>query len=135
MNFGLALSSQRIPGVRVNLPALNKNREPESPEAALMTYAKVIMPERDLGQTISRLRPMMNDPELQAKVEEAASKHISPEPKLNMAEDQVIMTATDDPQPKGRGKNTIQPQGSVGTNSMLSQVVGIILGSPEFQRK
>ncbi len=30
MNFGLALASQRIQGVRVNLAALNKNREPES---------------------------------------------------------------------------------------------------------
>lgn len=135
MNFGLALSSQRIPGVRVNLPALNKNREPESSEAALMAYAKMIMPERDLGQTIARLRPIMNDPGLQSRVEEAASKHINPETKLNMVEDPMVMTAPDDPQPKGKGKNISQPQSSVGINSMLSQIVGIILGSPEFQRK
>ncbi|MHB1177984.1 MAG: DUF1800 family protein, partial [Daejeonella sp.] len=133
MNFGLALSSQGIPGVRVNLPALNKDREPESSEAALVTYAKMIIPERDLGPTIARLRPMMNDPQLQAKVEEAASKRDSSESRADMAEDQA-MIAPDDPQAKGKVKNTSPVQGSA-ANSMLSQVVGIILGSPEFQRK
>ncbi len=67
MNFGLALASQRIPGIRVNLYELNQNREPESSEAALTTYARMIMPERDLSQTIERLKPLLNDPQLQKK--------------------------------------------------------------------
>ena len=75
MNFGLALASQRIPGIKVDLLALNKNREPESSEAALITYSKLIMPERNLDQTIARLSPMLNDPELVKKVEAAALKN------------------------------------------------------------
>ncbi|MEJ7779885.1 MAG: DUF1800 domain-containing protein [Daejeonella sp.] len=134
MNFGLALSSQRIPGIRVDLSALNKNREPESSEAALITYGKMIMPERDLSQTIARLSPMLNDPLLQEKVEDAASKHVS-EPKEDMPEDQLMSGAvTALPKNKGKGKK-FPVQGSAGVNSILSQVVGVILGSPEFQRK
>ncbi|RYF86584.1 MAG: DUF1800 domain-containing protein, partial [Chitinophagaceae bacterium] len=51
MNFGLALSAQQIPGIKLNLLALNKNHEPESANAALISYSKLIMPERDLDQT------------------------------------------------------------------------------------
>jgi uncharacterized protein (DUF1800 family) len=106
MNFGLALASQRIPGVKVDLSALNNNHEPESTEAALLTYSKMIMPERNLTETIKRLKPMLNDPELVAKVEKAAEKN-------------PVLSA----------------QSINGSNTMLAQVVGVIIGSPEFQRK
>jgi hypothetical protein len=39
---------------------------------------------------------------------------------------------------KGKGKKALinaEPQQKAGTNTMLSQVVGVIIGSPEFQRK
>lgn len=67
MNFGLALATQRIPGIKINLAALNNNREPESAEAALKVYCKLIMPERDVEETVKRLKPMLNDPDLAAK--------------------------------------------------------------------
>jgi uncharacterized protein (DUF1800 family) len=138
MNFGLALASQRIPGIRVNLSALNKNREPESSEAALMTYGRMIMPERDLSQTIERLRPMLNDPDLQKKIEEAASKNAVPQEKGTMMEEDAAMmdAAKEKPAVKAslRG-NQNKIQTATGSNTMLAQVVGVILGSPEFQRK
>lgn len=68
MNFGLALASQRIPGIKIDLLALNKSHEPESAEAALVTYSKIIMPERDIIQTIKRLTPLLHDPELEKKL-------------------------------------------------------------------
>nr|WP_315822836.1 DUF1800 family protein [Paraflavitalea speifideiaquila] len=40
MNFGLALASNRIPGITVDLAALNNHHEPESAEAALKPTAK-----------------------------------------------------------------------------------------------
>ena len=58
MNFGLALASGRIPGINVNLLALNKNHEPESAEAALKIYSKLLMPERNVDETIKRLTPL-----------------------------------------------------------------------------
>lgn len=135
MNFGLALASQRIPGVRINLPALNKNREPESPEAALITYSKLIMPERDLNPTIKRLSPLLNDPLLTKKIEEAALKNIPPQPKQNMSNEDAQMLNGNSEKPSAKSVQARSGQAIPGSNQMLAQVVGIILGSPEFQRK
>ncbi|MES2455111.1 MAG: DUF1800 domain-containing protein [Bacteroidota bacterium] len=118
MNFGLAMASQRIPGLKINLLALNGNHEPESAEAALRTYSKLLMPERDLARTIERLKPMLNDPELTAKVARAASKAPAVQSNMDMKEN-----------------NAPTVQESSGNNNMLAQVVGVIIGSPEFQRK
>lgn len=88
MNFGLALASGRIPGVSIDLVALNNGHEPESAQAALVAYGQLILPGRDLEGTIRRLRPMLNDTTLTEKVDDANAK-----------------------------------------------VVGIIIGSPEYQRR
>lgn len=135
MNFGLALASQRIPGIRVNLPAMNKNREPESSEAAMAAYGKMIMPERDLSQTIDRLKPMLNDPDLQRKIEDAASKNAVLQDKAPMLEQEAVRL--DMPKEKQMvhasvKRNDGEVQTVPGSNTMLAQVVGIILGSPEF---
>lgn len=137
MNFGLALASQRIPGIRINLLALNKNREPESSEAALISYSNLIMPERDLAQTITRLSPMLNDPLLNKKIEEAALKNTSPEKQNMVNEDaRVLNEDSDKAGNKIAAKSSNRAMQSLaGNNSMLSQVVGVILGSPEFQRR
>ena len=145
MNFGLALASGRIPGVMVDLAALNDHHEPESAQAALVIYCKLIMPERDPDQTIRRLTPMLNDPNLSQKVDEASSKVNAgtgnTEAVMNPAE---AMTATADDnggngvsgKAGGRGRNRdLAMQTTAGNNSMLSQVVGIIIGSPEYQRR
>lgn len=141
MNFGLAIASQRISGTKLDLLALNQHHEPESATAALLTYGKLIMPEHDLGETVKRLTPMLNDPELVKKINEAAVKHTVQQ--TNMTNNEIIMNddMDDGIGNKGgkglkglkKGNNSIQIV--AGNNSMLSQVVGIIIGSPEFQRK
>ena len=145
MNFGLALASQRIPGIKINLLALNKGHEPESAEDALVTYSKIIMPERDLTETIKRLTPLLNDPNLEEKIDEAAGKTAPPQQVTTMMNEDAMMLGDDvkekkfkDKLPKkGLGKNATlaSVQTLTGTNNMMSQVVGIIIGSPEFQRK
>ncbi|MEJ2882699.1 DUF1800 domain-containing protein [Pedobacter sp. GR22-6] len=136
MNFGLALASQRIPGVQVNLSALNDNHEPESAEAALATYGKMIMPERNLQETIKRLKPMLNDPDLVTKVQNAAAKAPVPQPESTMtAEGDMMMMGAAVPKRENPKKNAGNVQLAGGNNSMLAQVVGVIIGSPEFQRK
>jgi len=149
MNFGLALASQRIPGVSFNLAALNNNHEPESAEAALGIYSKLLMPERDVTQTVKRLTPLINDPEIYNKIAKAASK--TPVPQTantdntmmgdNMMASADVTPAKQKPIKENPGKKTA-PEISMqrllaynGNNSMLSQVAGIIIGSPEFQRK
>jgi uncharacterized protein (DUF1800 family) len=139
MNFGLALASGRIPGVKVDLAALNNHHEPESAQAALVTYGKLIMPERDLSATIKRLTPMLNDPELVQKVD-AASAHAAPaNPDMQVSAPDMM---EQDSMPKkrglglGKGKNNFTAmQDAPGNNTMLSQVVGVIIGSPEYQRR
>lgn len=127
MNFGLALASQRIPGIKFDLLALNNNHEPESSEAALMSYSKLIMPERKLDKTIERLSLMLNDPDLVKKVETAALQNASPK-SVNSEEDDQLM---EDKTPIKKVPNSAVMAG----DNMLAQVVGLILGSPEFQRK
>jgi uncharacterized protein (DUF1800 family) len=141
MNFGLALASERIPGVRVNLLALNNNHEPESAEAALKIYGRLLMPARNLDETVKRLTPMLTDPDLVKKVDEAAEN--APPPTVAMQadenEDELMMN-----EEKGNDKAKKQQrkqaradavQSAMGNNTMLSQVAGIIIGSPEFQRR
>jgi len=141
MNFGLAIASQRIPGTKLDLLALNNRQEPESSTAALKTYSKLIMPERNLDETVKRLTPMLNDPELVKKVSDAADKNVSPQ--TSMVNSEILMN--DDMEEgvgkkPGKGKglkkgNSGAIQTVTGNNTMLAQVVGIIIGSPEFQRK
>jgi len=139
MNFGLALASQRIPGISLNLPAMNNNREPESIESALTIYSKLIMPERNLEETISRLKPMLNDPNLVQKVANAAEQNKAGQQQDMMGRDDMEMTKGNKQTAKiGSGKkaneNPVIKQ-QTGNNTMLAQVVGVIIGSPEFQRK
>ncbi len=151
MNFGLAFAAEKIPGIKVNLISLNNNHEPESAEAALTTYSRLVMPERDLTKTIARLKPMLNDPSLTEKIAKAAEKTPAPQPKQTemSSQEEVMMGGTtmeDTRNPlekvkKMPGKNKkgkIEKQGVqavAGNNTMLAQVVGVIIGSPEFQRK
>ncbi|MGI4022110.1 MAG: DUF1800 domain-containing protein [Janthinobacterium lividum] len=138
MNFGLALAANRIPGIKIDLAALNNHHEPESVQAALVTYSKMVMPERNLDATIKRLSPMLEDPGLSKKVEDATAKTAPVKP---LSEPGQEMVFTNEAQKKD-DKNSIQPnkayvamQSRPGNNSMLSQVVGVIIGSPEFQRR
>lgn len=127
MNFGLALATQRIPGIRIDLLALNNNHEPESSEAALMTYSKLIMPERNLDKTIERLKSMLNDPDLIKKVETASSQNNKMQT-IDIEDDDLTMNEKNTDK---KVNNSVKMAG----DNMLAQVVGLILGSPEFQRK
>ncbi len=122
MNFGLAIAGGRIPGVHFNLVALNDGHEPESAQAALATYGRIILPERDLDGTIKRLTPMLNDPGLAKKIDDASNRAVRSEDALAM-NDGRLRTRTEMTAAADMG----QP--------MLAQVVGIIIGSPEYQRR
>lgn len=145
MNFGLALATQKIPGITFNLASLNHNREPESAEAALNVYSKILMPERNVDETIKRLTPLLNDPNLATKVNSAANKAPAaiPEATAMQGNDEMMggeMTMKDkEPKEKftkkDKNNSVMNMQTYAGNTTMLSQVVGIIIGSPEYQRK
>ncbi|HEY4061727.1 MAG TPA: DUF1800 domain-containing protein [Puia sp.] len=147
MNFGLALASGRIPGVSFDLAALNDHHEPESARAALAIYGKLLLPERDLGKTIQRLEPMLNDPELGKKVETASAKVGAVNPDMAGTDRGEMKTNGEDVmngdgQPS-RDKDKVYARARIepvmadehAASPMLAQVVGIIIGSPEYQRR
>jgi uncharacterized protein (DUF1800 family) len=137
MNFGLALAYGRIPGVTVNLKALNNQHEPESATAALITYGKIVMPEEDLNKSIKRLGPLLNDPNLYNKVSNAAAK-LPPLPQTNLSPtgDMAISnTSIQTVKPAAAATKVNVPAQNSGITNMLAQVVGIIIGSPEYQRR
>ncbi len=123
MNFGLAFAGGRIQGITVDLLSLNNRHEPESAAAALEIYGRLLIPLSDALQMQKRLSPLLNDPALAQKVSAAASSKIISE--------------------NGAGNSDSLRQASIAmtqqrtkqNNTMLAQVVGILIGSPEFQRR
>ena len=117
MNFGLAIAAGKIPGIEYDVLQLNKNHEPESASEALTVYCDLLMPQRDHRETIQRLSPLLNEPDLEKKVKKAA------------AEKDTIESVPDDNIP-----TDVTESKAVHEYNLL-QVIGIILGSPEFQRR
>jgi hypothetical protein len=148
MNFGLALAYKEINGVVFNLSQLNQNREPESAEAALVVYSKILLPERDLAKTIERLQPIINDPSVSDKIKQAAEAQptkkedntMMEEDNRHMSDDTKSSKKRDKLNYKNKDKNNKNNKETGNTtqyrdNKMLAQVVGIIIGSPEYQRR
>lgn len=90
MNFALALSSNRIPGTRVNLDALTGGLSATQPEQAVDQVIKLLLQGEVSPQTRATLSKQLSDPQMLAM------------------------------------KN---PQAGV------ARIVGLVLGSPEFQRQ
>jgi uncharacterized protein (DUF1800 family) len=146
MNFGLAFATEKIPGVKLNLAALNDNHEPESAEAALAIYSKILLPERNQDDNIRRLTALVKDNSLEKKINEAAGKNTVATPEMtSMVQDDMMASADAVPNRRARKANekaalskknlpltTLYVAGNTNT---VSQVAGIIIGSPEFQRK
>jgi uncharacterized protein (DUF1800 family) len=140
MNFGLELAAGRVRGADLDLPALNGGREPESREEALRVYAALLIPGRDLASTLKLLGPMVTDPDLPKKIDDATPRDsgkgakgsdddeeiVFGDPEMGTARSIKIRDRLDDLPPEPIDRRPPTP---------LEQVVGVILGSPEFQRR
>jgi uncharacterized protein (DUF1800 family) len=134
MNFGLELAAGRIRGVEFDLPALSGGPEPASRDEALKTYAGLLLQGRDLSSTLKLLGPVASAPNLAKKVDKAA-----PREKNSKDEEDVLYG---DPEMQGGTRSVIvsdrlrerEPEDRAQPTS-LEQVVGVLLGSPEFQRR
>jgi uncharacterized protein (DUF1800 family) len=122
MNFGLAFAGGRIQGISIDLLSLNNHHEPESAMAALGIYGKILVPFGDSLQMQKRLSPLLNDPALAQKVSSAASSRNTNETKVNNDSLRQVTAA-------------LVMQRAKQNNIMLAQVVGVLIGSPEFQRR
>lgn len=113
MNFGMALAAQKIPGLKTNLLALNQNHEPESVEEALQIYTKLLLPVTNQKENSERIMSIVRAQNI----------------------DQKIASATKDT----GGMQDMQKESMSDMNNTplksMAQVVGVIIGSPAFQRK
>ncbi|HEV7504784.1 MAG TPA: DUF1800 domain-containing protein [Thermoanaerobaculia bacterium] len=145
MNFGLQLAAGRVKGVDLDLTALDGGHEPESREAALKTYSALLMPGRDLTATLKLLTPMVTDPNLAKKVDKASLKEPAKSTAAGGAADEELLAGGSEMAMTGKNIKTVKVRGQLGDEpkqpidkrppTPLEQVVGVILGSPEFQRR
>lgn len=130
MNFGLSLAKGNIRGIYFDLAVLNHNMEPESLEAALKIYAQIFMPERDLTETISMLTPNLTDPGFFKKISDKTSKvQTTAVNDTNLDDDLISGDNVEGTEDLSKIMN-----GKVNSQS-LANVIGLIIGSPEFQRR
>lgn len=121
MNFGLDITSGKMRGLSVDLLKLNQQHEAEGPDEALKIYANLLLPERETAATVKRLAPLLRDPELSDKLNRNLDrKKQSATANGSMEEDELSPTID---------------MNDKTTMNMLAQVVGMIIGSPEFQRR
>ncbi|MCH7494185.1 DUF1800 domain-containing protein [bacterium] len=139
MNFGLALAAGRIRGVEVDLQALNTYNgvfhEPESAAHALEIYAALLMPGRDLDDTLRILGAVVTEPGFADSVAAAAdgasgSAAVSGRSAGGMAGGMGGGIPGMDEADRSGHRDSRHDAPSI-----LAQVVGLILGSPEFQRR
>jgi len=119
MNFGLDIAAQHIRGIKVDLLKLNNNYEPEDASEALKTYANILMPGRNHDKTYNRLLPLLNDEKISQKLIDKNSEE-------KKSVDDLMFEESEIESEMGSFKSE---------KNMLEHVVGIILGSPDFQRK
>ena len=149
MNFGLAFASQRIPGVTFNLKELNNNEQPKDAEEALKIYCKLLMPEQDINPAIKRLSPMLKDTTILNKIfaSSITAKNTVAQP-TQPANDQMMMTdnmmmtdanakkvVVEKPVITKAADNSTALSQVNANNLFMKQVAGIVIGSPEFQRR
>ncbi len=126
MSFGIELASGGLHGVTFDLGALVGNREPESPQAALAAFGAVLLPEREGGVALRRLAPRVEEPALGERL--GASATAAP-PGMDMTEQRL--GRWEDPFPDYRRDRARRPA----DRWLEARVVGVLLGSPEFQRR
>jgi len=133
MNFGLDIAANQIRGTRCDLLQLNKNHEPENANAALITFSSILLPERNQENTIKRLSPLLTTPDFKERIFgaiDAKQKKNQPEMMTSMETDTTMMLLEEIEIKEVKNINQEE-----NVKKMLAQVVGIIIGSPEFQRR
>jgi uncharacterized protein (DUF1800 family) len=125
MNFGLALASNRIPGTRVNLPHApgNSTRGVHIDKATVMDDSLKTILAGDVS-------PATRETLLKQLDQQAVVSITGPRPRMD-AVDQGQMGQMDLPGSQQRQR----PRVDASINDPVTKVVGLILGTPEFQRQ
>ncbi len=120
MNLGLRLATGGLPGARPDLDALTDGRQPESVDAALETYVATMLPGREHAATVKLLQPIVREPAFAQRLARAADQ-AEAETVPDLADDDGVF---EDAEP-----TPYDP------DDTAAFVVGVVLGSPSFQRQ
>jgi uncharacterized protein (DUF1800 family) len=121
LNFGLALAANRIPGTRVDLTKF-VGRDADDKQKVMNAFISVVLNNEVSPNTKATLEKQLNQP--------------LPEPKLEIKNDDETFENAAMPAGGGRRNQANQarllpPSG----NPEVIKILGLILGSPEFQRQ
>ena len=114
MRFGLRLAAGRVPGIEPDLGSLASGAAPATAPEALGVYGEALLPGRDLGPTADVMEEMVLAQDVAARVESAADEAAG-----------ASGAARPRPRPRQTSRRGYTP----------ATVVGILLGSPAFQRQ
>jgi uncharacterized protein (DUF1800 family) len=123
MNFGLALASNRVPGTRVNLNRFMESSfkgEPIDKAKIMDEFLNVIL--------AGDISPLTRDALLKQLNQEAVVSIPAPAGQMEPVSDMGLMDGAG-PQQRQR------PRVDASITDPVTKVVGLILGSPEFQRQ
>lgn len=132
MNFAMALSTKRIPGIDFKIPF---NTSGKNEIQILNKELEYILPYKDHTSTVSKLSPIIIDPsfvnyikstnqttdtyeeESNLNTEDAPDQDIGPQKKLKQFNEKIMLKK------------------EAGDESKSAEILGILLGSPDFQKR
>ncbi|HRC86479.1 MAG TPA: DUF1800 domain-containing protein, partial [Thermoanaerobaculia bacterium] len=140
MNFGLALAAGRVGGVRLELATLVGEREPESREEALDLLLPLLLPERETAALRPQLAAAVRESGLARKVAERSEQAggASAMEDYGSLEEDPVFSQLEPGRDSPYGRLFQRHRRAAGVEhepTAVEQVVGVILGSPEFQRR
>jgi len=147
MDFGLALASGQIGGINVKLGVFSK-APANDPQTAVKDYSGVLLPGTDPNEMIKELTPLLNDPAVLAKLGNAGKQPVkhdpvtSEKPTVGAPGDMALMSAFAESQskvpaqaPLAAPQATVSANNKINANNIRSLIAGVIIGSPDFQKR
>lgn len=131
MNFGLAFSSSKLPGIKMDAALINNNYEPESINAAIQSLSELLLPEVNSEKNFNRVLKLVSGNELTNRLD----VHALNQKKINTNSNMLTLDNTIEYTMDSSKEKNLQKMNTSVTNDKLTQIVGLLLGSPEFQKR
>lgn len=122
MNFGIAYASNKLVGIKMDSSLVNSNYEPESIEVAIHNFSELILPEVNSDKNFNRILKLTKDTEVVNKIEAKTNTLLSVD-HSNPSNENIETNSN-------KAITTNQDR-----NNKLSQIIGLLIGSPEFQNR
>src|SRR5215813_5790807 len=125
LNFGLALASNRIPGTKVNLRRFVGDTSSEADKPRMMDQFLSVIVGGDISPRTKET--------LMKQLDEQIPAPPPPSKKLEEEKDAAMLLGT--PLPEAPRQPVAGPASQAAVTDTVTKMVGLILGSPEFQRQ